>query len=265
MKGAFMYGFARPEVTRQRRTMMNNQAVRMALATAMLWIGFGAGGRTEASGIALSTPAGLVYGDTFRFAFITDDFMSGSSSNIADYNNFVNTESAGATYNGSIVSWVAIGSTSSVNAIDNVGQSASPVYLADGTLVTSSTTSTGLWSGSLQNPIDEDLSGSVLKFLAVLTGTTTSGVASRDPLGNFSSITIGDSGETNARWVQGMAIPSFLSERMYGISQVLTVVPEPSGLVMAGTAIIGTGIFGWSRSRSDHRRQKPVGPTDATE
>ena len=102
------------------------------------------------------------------------------------------------------------------------------MYLADGTLITSSTTSTGLWSGSLRNPIDEDLSGSIHKYLAVLTGTTTSGVASSDPLGNFSSITIGDSGETNADWVHGVAIPSFLSERMYGISQVLSAVPEPS-------------------------------------
>jgi len=244
---------------------MMRQTVRFALATAMLWIGFGLVGRAEAGGIALSTPAGLTPGDTFRLVFITDDFMSGSSSNIADYNNFVNSEAGGATYNGSIISWVAIGSTSSVNAINNVGQSASPVYLADGTLVTSSTTGTGLWSGSLQNPIDEDLSGSLHKFLAVLTGTTTSGVASSDPLGNFSSITIGDSGETNKDWVQGVAIPSFLSERMYGISQVLTVVPEPSSFVLAGTAIIGISIFGSSRKRRVQARQRPVRQPYTTE
>jgi len=55
-----------------------------------------------------------------------------------------------------------IGSTSSINAIDNVGQTASPVYLANGTPVTTSTTSSGLWSGSLLNPIDEDLTGARL-------------------------------------------------------------------------------------------------------
>ena len=75
--------------------------------------------------------------------------MSQNSSNIADYNNFVNAQAGGATFDGSVVAWNAIGSTSSVNAIDNIGQSAAPVYLADGTLITSSTTSTGLWSGSL--------------------------------------------------------------------------------------------------------------------
>jgi len=71
---------------------------------------------------------------------------------------FVNAQAGGATYAGSVVNWEAIGSTSSVSAINNVGQTTTPVYLADGTLVTTSTTSTGLWSGSILNPIDEDLS-----------------------------------------------------------------------------------------------------------
>jgi len=222
-------------------------------------------GRAVAGGITLSTPSGLSPGDTFRFVFVTDGFTSATSSDIADYNNFVNTQAGRATYNGSVVTWDAIGSTSSVNAIDNVGQSAAPLYLADGTFVTSSTTSTGLWSGSLQHAIDEDLSGALKAFLAVFTGTTRSGVSSNDPLGNFSSITDGDTGDVNARWVQSVAIPSFLSERMYGISQVLTVVPEPSSLWLAGTGIIGVSAFGWSRKRWDQQRQSPVGPTYTTE
>lgn len=138
--------------------MLSPLTTRLALATAILWIGLGARGRAEAGAITLSTPAGLSPGDSFRFVYITDQSDSSSSSNIADYNSFVNAQAGGATYDGSVVTWYAIGSTSSVNAIDNVGRSASPVYLADGTLVTSSTTSTGLWSGSIQNPIDEDLS-----------------------------------------------------------------------------------------------------------
>ena len=143
-----------------------------------------------------------------------------------------------------------------VNAIDNVGQTNTPVYLADGTLVTSSTTSSGLWSGSLDHAIDEDLSGSPLAYLAVFTGTTKSGVASIDPLGNFTNVMIGDTGLTTSRWVQSFAVPNYLSERMYGISQVLTVVPEPSSLWLAGAGFLGVGALYWSRKRPVQRRSR---------
>jgi hypothetical protein len=138
---------------------MKTQTGRLALAMAMLWISFGLGGQAEAGGIALSTPAGLSPGESFRFVFITDGTTVATSSSIATYNSFVNAQAGGATYAGSVVNWATIGSTSSVSALSNVGQTATPVYLADGILITTSTTSTGLWSGSLLNPIDEDLSG----------------------------------------------------------------------------------------------------------
>jgi hypothetical protein len=35
---------------------MKTQTRRLVMATAMLWIAFGAGGRAQAGGIALSTP-----------------------------------------------------------------------------------------------------------------------------------------------------------------------------------------------------------------
>ena len=128
-------------------------------------------------GITLSTPAGLCAGDSFRFVFVTDAFIFALSPNIGDYNQFVNTQAGGATYNGSIVSWVAIGSTPSVNAIDNVGVTATPVYLADGTLVAPDTTSSGLWSGSLVNSISSDLAGNK-RNVATWSGTNPSGFAS---------------------------------------------------------------------------------------
>jgi hypothetical protein len=77
---------------------MLTQAGRLALATAMLWIGFGGSGRAEA-GTILNTPAGLSPGDTFRFVFVTDGLTNAASSNIDDYNSFVNTQAGGATYN----------------------------------------------------------------------------------------------------------------------------------------------------------------------
>jgi hypothetical protein len=228
----------------------------IAVVAAILWCGAMARG-----GPILMTPAGLHEGDTFRIVFLTPGSTQPFSGNIGVYNSFVNTQAAGATYNGSVVTWSVIGSTRAVNAIDNVGQSATPVYLADGTLITTSTTSSGLWSGSILNPIDEDLSGDVLSHFAVYTGTLANGHHSNNPLNSF-SITIGNSGSTNSNWVQGPAFPDLIPLRMYGISEVLTVVPEPSSLLLAGIALISVSAFGWVRKRRD--QQGPAGPTDTT-
>jgi len=158
----------------------------LVLVTAILSFGM-----TVRGGQVLQTPPGLSPGDTFRFVFITDGTTYADSSTIGDYNSFVNGDAGGATYNGSVVNWVAIGSTSSVSAINNVGQTATPVYLVDGTLVTTSTTSTGLWSGSLLDPIDEDITGTLHRNLVTWTGTNTNGSSSSHPLGDFLGVTYG--------------------------------------------------------------------------
>jgi len=260
----------RPQASRRTRMMMTLTR-RLALVTAMLWFGFGVGGRCEA-GITLTTPAGLSPGETFRFVFVTDGTTDALSPNIADYNSFVNTQAGGATYNGSPVSWFAIGSTSSVNAIDNVGQAMAPVYLADGTLVTSSTTSAGLWSGSLLHPIDHDLTGA-RPGDEVWTGTDQHGSA-QDPLGPstlvFPTWGAGHDTQLDRLWVDDVYLTqNTIQLPMYGISQVLTVgassVPEPSTLLMAGTALSVVIAFGRSRKRRDQRRHGPVGQTDTTE
>src|SRR5262245_27919045 len=119
---------------------MRAHQARWATVAALLWLGLGWGGGAEA-GVVLTTPAGLNPGDSFRFVFVTDGTTGAISSNIADYNTFVNTQAGAATYNGSVVTWVAIGSTDAVNAIDNIGQQPiNGVFLANGTKVATSTT-----------------------------------------------------------------------------------------------------------------------------
>src|SRR5262245_37477959 len=122
-----------------RSPSMSAHLRRLACVAALLWLAAGMGGRVEA-GIILQTPAGLNPGDHFRFCFVTDGIRDATSTNIADYDSFVNTQAGGATYNGVVVDWLAIGSTGSVDAIDHVGQATAPVYLSDGTLVTTTTT-----------------------------------------------------------------------------------------------------------------------------
>ncbi|HZW30058.1 MAG TPA: PEP-CTERM sorting domain-containing protein [Isosphaeraceae bacterium] len=233
---------------------MKTQTGRLALVMVMLWIGFRVGHRAEAGGIALNTPAGLSPGESFRFVFITDGATTAISSSIATYNSFVNVQAGSAAYAGSVVNWVAIGSTSSVSAVNNVGQTTTPVYLADGTLITTSTTSTGLWSGSILNPIDEDLAGLGVHSgsTGVWSGTNTNGSTSANHLGDFFGVTIGSTSATTAAWVNDGSWPSDTTSGVfpiYGISQVLTAVPEPSTLWMAGPALLAVAALCWSRSR----------------
>jgi hypothetical protein len=244
---------------------------RLAFATAVLCLGFGMYGRAEA-GIVIETPAGLTPGESFRIVFDTDGTTLANSTSIATYNNFVNAQAGGATYDGVAVTFAAIVSTSSVNAIDNVGQTQTPVFLADGTLVTTSTTSSGLWSGSLLHPIDEDLSGTLQSPLSIWTGTNSSGTAAT-PLGSAkiggTDPTLGFSDLTNAEWVDNSHIfnsNTFASE--YAISEVLVVagaVPEPSTLLMTGVGISAVITSGFYSRRRDRRRLRPVGLPDATE
>ena len=191
----------------------------------------------QAGPIALETPAGLTPGETFRFMFVTDDTTVATSSNIATYDAFVQADAGGATYNGVEVNWQAIGSTASVNAITHIGVNPgiSGVYLPDGTLVTPSDGSSGLWSGSLTNAPDETLNGAKPTYF-VWTGTSPSGTAQAE-LGG-ANVEYGYDTQSNSDWVVYIGtVPSSDSEPIYGISAVLTVagtVPEPSTGVLAG-------------------------------
>ena len=156
---------------------------RFAIVVVMVCLASGLVGQAEA-GIVLQTPAGLNPGEQFRFVFVTDGIRDATSTNIGEYDSFVNVDAGAATYNGVVVNWLAIGSTDSVDAIDHVGQATAPVYLSDGTLVTTDTTPTGLWSGALVHEINLDLAGNVLPtFTFVWTGTNPTGTGFGGPSG----------------------------------------------------------------------------------
>ena len=81
-------------------------------------------------------PDGLSPGDTYHFAFVTSGYTNAASSNIADYNSFVNQQAglSGATTETWGINWYAIGSTETVDARDNAAVNAA-VYLLNGTQV----------------------------------------------------------------------------------------------------------------------------------
>ncbi len=228
--------------------------------------------QTCLAGVVLKTPAGLNAGDTFRFAFVTTGVTDATSSDIGTYNAFVNSDAGGATYEGATVTWYAIGSTASVDAITNIGTNpgVSGIYLPDGTLVTSSDTTSGLWSGLLINPIDENLDGATADpTISIWTGTDPSGTGnSNHELGTSLPVT-GLSSFTNSLWIAADNAPSFALLPLYGISTVLTVpqpssVPEPSSAVAAMVASAFGLVLALYRNRKEQWRQRPAEPIEGS-
>jgi hypothetical protein len=228
---------------------MKTHTTRPAALAALTWLALVAGARAD---ITLSTPAGLTPGEHFRFAFVTDGTTTATSSNIVNYDNFVNTQAGGATYNGVIINWLAIGSTATVNARVHIGISSDPVFLVDGTKVANTTDSTGLWSASghqLLHRLNEDLTGHTLSTNP-WTGTTQGGtINGGNVLGGFFSV-YGSTTQTNNYWVVGGAGQTTNQLPLYAISTELTVpqaVPEPSTAVVAVLGAVTFLAYSWSR------------------
>ena len=210
--------------------------------------------------LTIATPAGLSLGDQFRIVFLTQGVTQAINGDIGYYNTFVNDDaisqagggSNNVVYGSTVLTWTAIASTNDVSAITNIGSFGVPVYTASGTLITPSDTAAGLWSGSLVAPINQFLTSPFFFDTGVWTGTLQNGSAAGSfTLGSgsgFGSIP-GFSNKTDAEWVETGATPSSFTNNMYGISQVLTAVPEPSTCIM-GLAGLAYGGF------SMRRRQK---------
>lgn len=220
-------------------------AVRLLVVSALV----GVASQASATPINLATPAGLNPGDPFRFLFVTAATIAGTSSDIATYNSFVQSQGSGARYNGVTVNWKAIGTTATVNARDNVGGYGSlvPVYLPSGVRIADDMgiTGKGLWSGFLYSAPDELLDGTAANATP-WTGTRNwGGVA--DSLGTLgqSSAAIGQSSQSFF-WSARFGNYTTSSYAMFGVSEQLTAtaaVPEidPAG-IGSMLALIGGGL-----------------------
>ncbi len=194
----------------------------------------------SAGAVDLVTPAGLNPGDTFRFIFLTSGTTTAASSNIADYDAFVTAQAGTTTYQGSPVSWVALGSTDSVNARDHVGgfSTSVPVYLVTGTKVAGNlgTGAEGLWSGALLAAVNYGIGGTQITADPLLTWTGSQANGNVNPgfgLGSNQGVNFGSIDQTGGSWLFTDAIGSNFEYRMYGISASLTVVPEPGTIALA--------------------------------
>lgn len=204
----------------------------------------------------LTTPLGLAPGDTFRFVFVTGGTTQAWGTSHAFYDDFVNAQAEGATYDGSLITWKVIGSTGitsspvapAIDATTHIGVNPgiAGLFRVDGVMVTTGDGPTGLWSGGLLAPIQLDING-IERFGEVYTGTEPNGAhANSNELTTFAPL-IGNISETSSLWVYANSGRfAFNFRPVYGISQVLTVpVPEPASL----TLLIGAGGLALLRRR----------------
>ncbi len=194
-------------------------------------------------------------GSYFRIIIYTPDPVVPSSTDIDDYNTFVNAQAA-ISPNGvvqSATTWYAIGSTTAVDARDNVmleGGADVPVFRPDGVKVVEDdddlfavgeaaetsthllATVTVLPSG---DPKDEGTDSNL-----IWTGTSKTGVV-QFPLGGDAAmrVTYGNPTFVNRRFIarDRVAYPGFTGH-MYGLSDLI-YIPEPGTVLLLGSSLSG--------------------------
>lgn len=190
----------------------------------------------------ITQPGDLTPGDSYRLVFVTSTTRDATSSDIGDYNSFVAGVAAGESGLAALgTTWKAIGSTSSINAHDNTNSNPAidgtgvPIYRLDGTRIANNYAD--LWDSSLIAPVAtfENGMATATSSNRVWTGTVPSGTVNPSfPLGATEDVLFGNplssfSGWTTTTIAEDPSVPY----HMYAMSGVMTVVPEPSSLVLA--------------------------------
>ena len=175
------------------------------------------------SGVALATLAissaaqaaillpSLTPGSQYRLVFVTSGTRNATSTNIADYNQFVNNAAQASTnlntalttagLTPSAINWTAIGSTATVNARVNTATQTTdpsvPIYRVDGAQF--ETGNVNLWDSTkvrLSSLNITELGNSPTNFF-VYTGTNSNGTTSSNELGDSIRTSFGRSNNSN--------------------------------------------------------------------
>lgn len=198
---------------------------------------------TTLSAQAVTIPVGVNPGDTYQLVFVTEGTTNALSTNIADYNSFVQTQAAlNPTLTGTDigVTYTAIGSTSTIDANVNAVVSG-PVYLVDGSALVA-TNFSDFWDGTLNQAISKDQHGSTVNNVA-WTGSEADGTAAiGQELGLATGSTFfGSSSATDATWIHNAAFGNKSTLiPMYALSSVITApVPVPAAVWLFGSGLLG--------------------------
>jgi hypothetical protein len=207
----------------------------------------------------VTVPTDLGPNAQYRLAFLTSQLISGDSTNIAVYNNFVTASANAVSELGSLgTTWRAIVSTPTMDARVNTVTLAPfspsvPIYLLDGSRIAGGNNE--LWDGSLATFLNITELGTVVAAATVWTGTNRVGAADA-PLGT-NSPRRGATNLLNSGWINIGPTPDPNSslEHLYALSGVLTVpqtsaVPEPTSIAMLGLTVLGAGLVRRGRKRA---------------
>ena len=205
----------------------------------------------------ITVPAGLTAGDQYRLIFITADAYTATSTDINYYNGVVTAEANSVSDLAALdTSWYAVGSTATVNAIDNVGiDSGVAIYDLNGNEIASDagTTGNGMFNSSgylLTGLNTNENDGLIPGYVDVWTGTYLGGVPGAHPPLGSASPTAGSSGTNSGFWIAHSEEASTTENRLYAISGVLTVpTPEPPTAFMAAPGAGALMLAVWRRRR----------------
>ena len=213
-----------------------------------------------ASAAPITVPASLSPGSQYRLVFVTSTTRDANSTNIADYNTFVTNAANSVPQLVALgTPWKAIGSTLTDAARDNTGTNPGvnfpdvPLYSLDGSIVAND--NADFWDGSHLAGINRNESGDFSVDNAVWTGTSTSGTAAINQyLGSviIPFIAIGAPYDSNANWTSAAGVDHNELHYLYGMSGVLTVVPEPGSIVLACLTAAGLAVTSVRRRRLGH-------------
>ena len=183
---------------------------------------------------SLPVPPSLNPGDPYHLAFVTSTTRDATSSDMSDYNDFVQATADAAGIGSSVgVDWFAIASTPSVHARDNaIVGTTTPVFLLDGTTKIADGFS-DIWDGTIDFPLN--LNEVLLPHdFVVWTGSLSTGF-SDFPLGG-ELVAFGNSVVMTSAWIHFDGTPSTSSLLpLYALSSSLVVpVPSAFGLWMVG-------------------------------
>ena len=200
-------------------------------------------------------------GESFRWLFVTSQGRDATSTNIGDYNWFVNnvadtanTPITGVVGKSSIadIDWRAIASTPTTDAIDNIGVSPAGIYTPWMNLVANGTAD--LFDGDILSPIIFDERGVQSFIYDVWTGTDHHGSRYQTRELGTEGPVYGNVLYTNAFWVEVPYADKWPGDNfsLYAISEELSAVPVPGALILAATGLLSVRL-GLKRLRRKHQ------------